>query len=181
MQCHGIPAGEKLSESTAADVRELCNTLLSAYLTQLLETGFLHADPHPGAWLLCGSLVGRAPCADMLAHVEQWSESLAVLGYKPVLVVGSVLAGVWCPCRLLPLRSIPGSTAKGCVSQQGISQQGSYNCLLSMDALPAGNLLRTPDGKIAILDYGLMTTVPPDYSLALVEYIAHLSGTGRGF
>ncbi|GAB4820396.1 hypothetical protein N2152v2_007442 [Parachlorella kessleri] len=77
--------GEKLSESTAADVRELCNTLLSAYLTQLLETGFLHADPHPG------------------------------------------------------------------------------------------NLLRTPDGKIAILDYGLMTTVPPDYSLALVEYIAHLS------
>ncbi len=44
----------------------------------------------------------------------------------------------------------------------------------------AGNLLRTPDGKIAILDYGLMTTVPPDYSLALVEYIAHLSGKGRG-
>lgn len=41
-------AGEKLSESNAADVRELCNTLLSAYLVQLLETGRLHADPHPG-------------------------------------------------------------------------------------------------------------------------------------
>ena len=40
--------GEKLSESHAADVRELCTTLLNAYLIQLLETGFLHADPHPG-------------------------------------------------------------------------------------------------------------------------------------
>ena len=41
-------AGEKLSESTAGDVRELCTTLLNCYLIQLLETGFLHADPHPG-------------------------------------------------------------------------------------------------------------------------------------
>ena len=41
-------AGEKLSESNAADVRELCTTLLNAYLIQLLETGHLHADPHPG-------------------------------------------------------------------------------------------------------------------------------------
>ena len=40
--------GEKLGESSASDVRELCTTLLNAYLIQLLETGFLHADPHPG-------------------------------------------------------------------------------------------------------------------------------------
>lgn len=40
--------GEKLSESRAEDVRELCTTLLNAYLVQLLDTGLLHADPHPG-------------------------------------------------------------------------------------------------------------------------------------
>lgn len=40
--------GEKLNESNASDVRELCTTLLNCYLIQLLETGFLHADPHPG-------------------------------------------------------------------------------------------------------------------------------------
>ena len=40
--------GEKLSESNADDVRELCTTLLNAYLIQLLDTGLLHADPHPG-------------------------------------------------------------------------------------------------------------------------------------
>ncbi|EFJ53286.1 hypothetical protein VOLCADRAFT_115858 [Volvox carteri f. nagariensis] len=77
--------GEKLSESNAADVRELCNTLLNAYLIQLLDTGFLHADPHPG------------------------------------------------------------------------------------------NLIRTPEGRICVLDFGLMTEVTPEQRLALVEYIAHLS------
>jgi aarF domain-containing kinase len=40
--------GEKLSESNANDVRQLCTTLLNAYLIQLLDTGLLHADPHPG-------------------------------------------------------------------------------------------------------------------------------------
>jgi aarF domain-containing kinase len=35
--------GEKLSESNAEDVRELCTTLLNAYLIQLLDTGLLHA------------------------------------------------------------------------------------------------------------------------------------------
>ena len=38
-----------------------------------------------------------------------------------------------------------------------------------------GNLIRTPEGKICILDYGLMTEVTPEQSIALVEYIAHLS------
>ncbi|KAJ9519495.1 hypothetical protein QJQ45_000680 [Haematococcus lacustris] len=41
-------AGERLGESSAPDVRTLCTTLLNAYLIQLLDTGFLHADPHPG-------------------------------------------------------------------------------------------------------------------------------------
>ncbi|KAF8071031.1 aarF domain-containing protein kinase [Scenedesmus sp. PABB004] len=77
--------GEKLSESRASDVRELCSTLLSAYLIQLLDTGLLHADPHPG------------------------------------------------------------------------------------------NLIRTRDGKICVLDFGLMTEVTPEQRIALVEYIAHLS------
>jgi len=77
--------GQKLSESTSADVLDLCDTILNCYLIQLLETGFLHADPHPG------------------------------------------------------------------------------------------NLLRTPDGRIAILDFGLMSEVTEDQRVALVEYITHLS------
>lgn len=29
-------------------IRALCSTLLNCYLIQLLETGLLHVDPHPG-------------------------------------------------------------------------------------------------------------------------------------
>lgn len=49
LACMHPPAGEKLSETSAPDVRALCTTLLNAYLIQLLDTGLLHADPHPGA------------------------------------------------------------------------------------------------------------------------------------
>ena len=40
--------GEKLSQSSAGDVGSLVNLGVITYLTQLLDTGFFHADPHPG-------------------------------------------------------------------------------------------------------------------------------------
>eukprot|EP01024_Parvocaulis_polyphysoides_P031316 TRINITY_DN28351_c1_g1_i4.p1 TRINITY_DN28351_c1_g1~~TRINITY_DN28351_c1_g1_i4.p1 ORF type:complete len:703 (+),score=101.06 TRINITY_DN28351_c1_g1_i4:188-2296(+) len=76
--------GERLVESQAEDVLTLTNTLLTSYLIQLLETGFMHADPHPG------------------------------------------------------------------------------------------NLIRTPDGRICVLDFGLVTEVSQEQKIALISYIAHL-------
>jgi len=76
--------GEKLSQSTADDVGELVNLGVITYLTQLLDTGFFHADPHPG------------------------------------------------------------------------------------------NMLRTPDGQLVILDFGLMTEITPDQKYGMIEAIAHL-------
>lgn len=46
--------------------------------------------------------------------------------------------------------------------------------LLHADPHP-GNLLRTPDGRIAILDFGLMTEVTEEQRILLVEFIAHLT------
>lgn len=40
--------GEKLSSSSASNVGALVNLGVITYLTQLLEFGFFHADPHPG-------------------------------------------------------------------------------------------------------------------------------------
>jgi aarF domain-containing kinase len=40
--------GVKLSACKSEDVLELCDALLNCYLHQLMGTGFLHADPHPG-------------------------------------------------------------------------------------------------------------------------------------
>merc|ERR1719408_576328 len=76
--------GEKLSQSTADNVGDLVNLGVVTYLTQLLETGFFHADPHPG------------------------------------------------------------------------------------------NMLRTPEGQLVILDFGLMTEVTPDQRYGMIEAIAHL-------
>jgi len=76
--------GEKLSQSTADDVGDLVNVGVVAYLSQLLESGFFHADPHPG------------------------------------------------------------------------------------------NLIRTPDGRLCLLDFGLMTEVTDDQKYGMIEAIAHL-------
>jgi len=76
--------GEKLSQSTADNVGALVNLGVITYLTQLLEFGFFHADPHPG------------------------------------------------------------------------------------------NMMRTTDGKLAILDFGLMTEVTDDQKYGMIEAIAHL-------
>lgn len=76
--------GEKLSQSKANDVGALVNLGVITYLTQLLDTGFFHADPHPG------------------------------------------------------------------------------------------NMLRTPEGKLVILDFGLMTQITDDQKYGMIEAIAHL-------
>ncbi|KAK3155643.1 hypothetical protein QOZ80_2BG0205850 [Eleusine coracana subsp. coracana] len=76
--------GEKLSQSTEDDVGSLVSVGVICYLKQLLDTGFFHADPHPG------------------------------------------------------------------------------------------NMIRTPDGKLAILDFGLVTKLTDDQKYGMIEAIAHL-------
>jgi aarF domain-containing kinase len=76
--------GEKLSQSTAGDVQKLVNLGVVAYLTQLLDTGLFHADPHPG------------------------------------------------------------------------------------------NLIRTPEGKLALIDFGLMTQITDDQKYGIIEAVSHL-------
>ncbi|KAL7442870.1 hypothetical protein ACHAXH_009435 [Discostella pseudostelligera] len=46
--------------------------------------------------------------------------------------------------------------------------------LLSSDPHP-GNLLRTTDGKLCILDWGMVTRLEPDLQITLIEHMAHLT------
>ncbi len=71
--------GERLDQSDADDVARLCGVAMNTYLTMMLETGLLHADPHPGNLLrardgrLCildWGLVTRIPAGRQLAFVE---------------------------------------------------------------------------------------------------------------
>jgi aarF domain-containing kinase len=76
--------GEKLAVSEEDDVQDLVNVGVVAYLTQLLDGGFFHADPHPG------------------------------------------------------------------------------------------NMIRTTDGNLAIIDFGLMTELTPDQQEGILESVVHL-------
>ena len=38
-----------------------------------------------------------------------------------------------------------------------------------------GNLLRTTDGKLCILDWGMVTRLDPDLQITLIEHMAHLT------
>eukprot|EP00962_Isochrysis_galbana_P012878 scaffold3654_cov115-Isochrysis_galbana.AAC.3 len=38
-----------------------------------------------------------------------------------------------------------------------------------------GNLLRTADGRLCILDWGLVTSIEPELQLTLIEHVAHLT------
>jgi predicted unusual protein kinase regulating ubiquinone biosynthesis (AarF/ABC1/UbiB family) len=82
--------GERLSDSSASDVRQLCDTLLSAYLIQLLETGLLHADPHPGN--LMRTTDGRIAILD---HGERGAGPMGLRRQCSLRIVG-------CPLLLLP-------------------------------------------------------------------------------
>lgn len=46
----------------------------------------------------------------------------------------------------------------------------------SLDPHP-GNLLRTPEGKLCILDWGMVTRLPPELQLTLIEHMAHLTSS----
>ena len=46
--------------------------------------------------------------------------------------------------------------------------------LLHCDPHP-GNLLRTPEGKLCILDWGMVTSIPSELQLTLIEHMAHLT------
>jgi len=48
--------------------------------------------------------------------------------------------------------------------------------LLHSDPHP-GNLLRTPEGKLCILDWGMVTRLPPELQLTLIEHMAHLTSS----
>ena len=41
-----------------------------------------------------------------------------------------------------------------------------------------GNLLRTTDGRLCILDWGMTLEVPNDLQYALLEFIAHINSEG---
>ncbi|KAI4338243.1 hypothetical protein L6164_016586 [Bauhinia variegata] len=62
--------GEKLSQSTESDVGEFVNVGFLCYWKQLLDTGFFHADPHPGNLIRIPE--GKLAILDFGYSAQQW-------------------------------------------------------------------------------------------------------------
>ena len=61
--------GTKVTDIEALRARRISpvkvnRLLVRAYLKQLLEDGFFHADPHPGNLLVMDTEIGRASCRE---------------------------------------------------------------------------------------------------------------------
>ena len=50
--------GIQLAKSDAATIQKLTSVGVECFLTQLLETGQFHSDPHPGNLLVTGNFLG---------------------------------------------------------------------------------------------------------------------------
>ena len=93
---------------------------------------------------------------------------------------GSVLVQEWVDG--VRLSDIPKDTAEGKVQQGKVVRslllaymvQLLETGLLHADPHP-GNFLLMPDGRLCILDYGMMTTISEDQRMAFLEYMSHLS------
>ena len=95
--------GEKFTHAADRDAKTLCRVLLNCCLTQLLDVGYLHADPHPGNLIytndnkLCLLDFGLVACVteeqkyaliEFIAHlwIEDWKAvavDLVHLGFLP--------------------------------------------------------------------------------------------------
>ena len=91
-----------------------------------------------------------------------------------------VLTTEWIVGERLDRSSVPEDVPRLCSVAMNIYLEMMLDTgVLHCDPHP-GNLLRTPDGKLCILDWGLVTTVRPDLQLTLIEHVAHLTAEDYG-
>eukprot|EP00798_Chlamydomonas_sp_ICE-L_P030592 gene30592-35603_t len=128
---------ERLASTSTEDVQGMCSTLLNCYLIQLLETGLLHADPHPGNLMLTpdGKIVildfglvredQRIALVEFITHLmlENWvavAEDLVRLGFMPEGLPEGIDAKQLAPF----LQGVMGQLVKGGGIRGGINIMG---------------------------------------------------------
>ena len=136
--------GEKLSQSHADDVGSLVNLGVICYLKQLLQTGFFHAGAQAS---MCMCVLQRRQSApSSLACTEPLHQSFFS-------------------------QTCDGSG--GCIQRRVHDKWWRAKAEWHADPHP-GNLIRTPDGRLAIIDFGLMTNIDDEIKYGMIEAISHL-------
>lgn len=149
--------GEKLSQSISGDVGSLVNLGVLVYLTQLLDTGFFHGTNDRGTpclgWCFACRLLGSSALQECKSLAPRYVlNEFRLIRLNPFsnLISFLKILNLTCPflsCPFLFLFLFP---------------------IILADPHP-GNMLRTPDGKLVILDFGLMTQVRGRWCGTLIE------------
>lgn len=99
--------------------------------------------------------------------------------FAPRVIAGAssrrVLTTEWVDGERLDRSSAPEDVPRMCSLAMNtylemMLEQGTLHC----DPHP-GNLLRTADGRLCVLDWGLVSSITPELQLTLIEHVAHLT------
>eukprot|EP00798_Chlamydomonas_sp_ICE-L_P016541 gene16541-22770_t len=173
----------RMANASQSDVRGLCRTLLNCYLIQLLETGLLHADPHPGNLMLTpdGVIVildfglvteveedQRIALVEFIAHLmmENWvavCEDLVKLGFMPDGMPPGVKAEDLAPI----MQKVMGQLVKGGGIRGGIN---IMDITADLEGVARNYRLAIPPyfalviRAFAVIE-GIALTANPDYAI----------------
>mmetsp|Transcript_376 Transcript_376/g.2929 ORF Transcript_376/g.2929 Transcript_376/m.2929 type:complete len:673 (+) Transcript_376:268-2286(+) len=116
----------------------------------------------------------------LMSKISVIDEALVVPKPFTELTTRNVLVSEWVDGKKISELDVSSSEEKKTVKKQLAVLLNCYLAqLLDTGFLHAdphpGNFLSLKDGRICILDYGLMTEVTEDQRLALIEYVTHLS------
>jgi len=116
-------------------------------------------------------------------NAEFFSEKIETTPLKDVVLAPKVLEDLTTP-KVLVSEWIDGqrldrSRAEDVTVLCSIAMNTYLTMLLEIGLLHCdphpGNLLRTPEGKLCILDWGMVTKLDKDLQLTLIEHMAHLT------
>lgn len=121
-------------------------------------------------------------------NAEEFTESiqtttLAGVVYSPPVIeqctTGKVLTTEWVDGERLDKSSKDDVTILCSIAMNTYLTMMLETGTLHCDPHP-GNLLRTTDGKLCILDWGMVTKLDPDLQVTLIEHMAHLTSADYG-
>ena len=162
---------------------------LDMYLIREFATPFAKLIGTPGDLVGTADAWGEGFVAELdyaqeATNAQRFTEQIigsALEGrvFAPAVVggasAGRVLTTEWVDGERLDRSSAPEDVPRLCSLAMNtylemMLEQGTLHC----DPHP-GNLLRTADGRLCVLDWGLVSTITPELQLTLIEHVAHLT------
>ena len=166
--------GERLDRTSAVeDVPRLASLAMNSYMNMMLDSGYMHCDPHPGNLLRCAgwdpnpnvsqTRVGSRPEGSLQCP----GPSVYIL---VVLPTPSTASHPTAPHPTAPHPHAPRPTAP----HPTAPHPPPPSFLFAPHPTYPTTRCSTKDGALCILDWGLITRLDADLRLTFIEHVAHV-------